>query len=187
MPLLILDQKSKKSNNFAWRGLEPTTMRSRAERSNHLGQLSHSKRSDDIMHEKKVYLLPHFLSLTLSLSHTQQHAHRCAPSRHRPSTARQQLFMRASRASPFHSRDADGDGSRITLDLGTSRKAPVRMKGVVGELCHQRGFVHARLEEQRKGGHRRRVSHGQAFQRARAATCEACGGGVGRFGEFSLE
>ena len=120
--------------------------------------------------------------------HKQQHAHRCAPSRHRPSTARQQLFMRASRASPFHSRDADGDGSRITLDLGTSRKAPpVRMKGVVGELCHQRGFVHARLEEQRKGGHRRRVSHDRAFQRARAATCEACGGGVGRFGEFSLE
>ena len=37
--------------------------------------------------------------------------------------------MRASRASPFNSRNADGDGSRITLDLGTSRKAPVRMKG----------------------------------------------------------
>ena len=132
----------------------------------------------------KIKLKP---PINFLMYHTQQHAHRCAPSRHRPSTARQQLFMRASRASPFHSRDADGDGSRITLDLGTSRKAPVRMKGVVGELCHQRGFVHARLEEQRKGGHRRRVSHDQAFQRARAATCEACGGGVGRFGEFSLE
>lgn len=185
MPLLILDQKSKKSNNFAWRGLEPTTMRSRAERSNHLGQLSHSKRSDDIMHEKKVYLLPHFLSL-IAISHTttctSMRAKQASPFHSTPAALRARR-----RASPFHSRDADGDGSRITLDLGTSRKAPVRMKGVVGELCHQRGFVHARLEEQRKGGHRRRVSHDQAFQRARAATCEACGGGVGRFGEFSLE
>jgi len=88
VPLLILDQKSKKSNNFAWRGLEPTTMRSRAERSNHLGQLSHSKRSDDIMHEKKVYLLPHFLSL-IAISHTTT----CTS-------------MRAKQASPFHSTPA---------------------------------------------------------------------------------
>ena len=30
------------------------------------------------------------------------------------------------------------------------------------------------------------LGHGQAFQRARAATCEACGGGVGRFGALVL-
>ena len=80
----------------------------------------------------------------------------------------------------------------LTLSLCCTRRAvsDSAESSVNGELCHQRGFVHAGPEERRKGGHRRMIeseSHDQAFQRARAATCEACGGGLGRFGKFSLE